>query len=88
MAPVPVGRGLFGLRYENRLVRIDEPLLSDIAKTDPIPAVSKFCDNAKTSMIIAPEQGRIPTESVVAHARGTLNGFLRVRGSGTCEWPQ
>ncbi len=32
MAPVPVGRGLFGLRYENRLVRIDEPLLSDIAK--------------------------------------------------------
>ena len=33
MAPVPVGRGLFGLRYENRVVRIDEPLLSDIAKT-------------------------------------------------------
>ena len=33
MAPVPVGRGLFGLRYENRLVRIDEPLLGDIAKT-------------------------------------------------------
>ena len=32
MAPVPVGRGLFGLRYENRLVRIDEPLLGDIAK--------------------------------------------------------
>jgi Ca-activated chloride channel family protein len=32
MAPVPVGRGLFGLRYENRLVRIDEPLLSDIAR--------------------------------------------------------
>ena len=33
MAPVPVGRGLFGLRYENRIVRIDEPLLADIAKT-------------------------------------------------------
>ena len=33
MAPVPVGRGLFGLRYENRIVRIDEPLLMDIAKT-------------------------------------------------------
>ena len=33
MAPVPVGRGLFGLRYENRIVRIDEPLLNDIAKT-------------------------------------------------------
>ena len=33
MAPVPVGRGLFGLRYENRIVRIDEPLLTDIAKT-------------------------------------------------------
>src|SRR5437764_14970868 len=31
MAPVPVGRGLFGLRYENRPVRIDEPLLTDIA---------------------------------------------------------
>jgi Ca-activated chloride channel family protein len=33
MAPVPVGRGLFGLRYENRVVRIDEPLLSDVAKS-------------------------------------------------------
>jgi Ca-activated chloride channel family protein len=33
MAPVPVGRGLFGLRYENRLVRIDEALLTDVAKT-------------------------------------------------------
>jgi len=33
LAPVPVGRGLFGLRYENREVRIDEPLLSDIART-------------------------------------------------------
>lgn len=31
MAPTPVGRGLFGLRYENRPVRIDEPLLQDIA---------------------------------------------------------
>jgi Ca-activated chloride channel family protein len=31
MAPVPVGRGLFGLRYENRPVRIDEGLLTDIA---------------------------------------------------------
>ncbi len=33
MAPVPVGQGVFGLRYENRLVRIDEPLLQDIATT-------------------------------------------------------
>jgi Ca-activated chloride channel family protein len=33
MAPVPVGQGVFGLRYENRLVKIDEPLLTDIAKT-------------------------------------------------------
>ena len=32
MAPVPVGRGLFGLRYENRPVRIDEPLMRDIAR--------------------------------------------------------
>jgi Ca-activated chloride channel family protein len=32
MAPVPVGRGLFGLRYENRPVRIDEPLLRDVAQ--------------------------------------------------------
>jgi Ca-activated chloride channel family protein len=31
-APVPVGRGLFGLRYENRPVRIDEPLLRDVAR--------------------------------------------------------
>jgi Ca-activated chloride channel family protein len=33
MAPVPVGRGLFGLRYENRPVHIDDSLLGDIAKT-------------------------------------------------------
>jgi Ca-activated chloride channel family protein len=33
MAPVPVGRGLFGLRYENRPVRIDEALLTDIARS-------------------------------------------------------
>jgi len=33
MAPVPVSQGLFGLRYENRMVRIDEPLLQDVAKT-------------------------------------------------------
>lgn len=33
MAPVPVSQGLFGLRYENRIVRIDEPLLTDVAKT-------------------------------------------------------
>jgi len=33
MAPVPVGRGLFGLRFENRPVDIDEPLLTDIAST-------------------------------------------------------
>ena len=32
MAPVPVGRGLFGLRYENRPVSIDYVLLGDIAK--------------------------------------------------------
>lgn len=31
MAPVPVGRTLFGLRYENRPVRIDEALLTEIA---------------------------------------------------------
>ncbi len=33
MASVPVGRGLFGLRYENRPVKIDEALLTEIAST-------------------------------------------------------
>src|SRR5881275_734800 len=33
MAPVPVSQGLFGLRYESRMVRIDEPLLQDVART-------------------------------------------------------
>jgi Ca-activated chloride channel family protein len=33
MAPVPVGRGLYGLRYENRPVRIDEALLTDVARS-------------------------------------------------------
>ena len=33
MAPVPVGRGVFGLRYENRPVELDEPLLEFIATT-------------------------------------------------------
>lgn len=31
MAPVPVGRGLFGLRYENRPVEIDDALLQYMA---------------------------------------------------------
>ena len=31
MAAVPVSRSLFGLRYENRPVKIDEALLSDVA---------------------------------------------------------
>ena len=31
-APIPVSRGVFGLRYENRAVRIDESLLEDIAR--------------------------------------------------------
>ena len=33
MAPVPVGRGVMGLRYEYRPVQIDEELLRDIAKS-------------------------------------------------------
>ncbi|HEX6536524.1 MAG TPA: VWA domain-containing protein [Gemmatimonadaceae bacterium] len=33
MAPVPVGRGLMGLRYEYRPVEIDEDLLRDVART-------------------------------------------------------
>ena len=33
MAPVPVGRGVFGLRYEMRPVELDEPLLEYIATT-------------------------------------------------------
>jgi Ca-activated chloride channel family protein len=32
MAPVPVGRGVFGLRYENRPVEIDDALLTEIAR--------------------------------------------------------
>lgn len=33
MAAVPVGRSLFGLRYENRPVKIDEALLTEIANS-------------------------------------------------------
>jgi Ca-activated chloride channel family protein len=33
MAPVPVGQGVFGLRFENRPVKIDEPLMTEIAAT-------------------------------------------------------
>jgi Ca-activated chloride channel family protein len=32
MAPVPVGRGVFGLRYENRPVEIDDALLAEVAE--------------------------------------------------------
>lgn len=32
MAPVPVGRGLFGLRYEMQRVEIDDALLTDVAR--------------------------------------------------------
>ena len=33
MAPVPVGRGLFGLRYETRPVEIDDKLLTEVARS-------------------------------------------------------
>ena len=33
MAPVPVGMGVFGLRFENRPVKIDEPLMTEVATT-------------------------------------------------------
>ena len=33
MAPVPVGRGVFGLRYENRPVEIDDALLTEVARS-------------------------------------------------------
>jgi Ca-activated chloride channel homolog len=33
MAPVPVGMGVFGLRFENRPVKIDEPLLTEVSTT-------------------------------------------------------
>lgn len=33
MAPVPVGRGLYGLRYENQPVQIDEALLTTISQS-------------------------------------------------------
>jgi Ca-activated chloride channel family protein len=33
MAPVPVGKGLMGIRYEYRPVEIDEDLLRDVART-------------------------------------------------------
>jgi Ca-activated chloride channel family protein len=33
MAPVPVGRGLYGLRYENLPVDIDDALLTDVAQS-------------------------------------------------------
>jgi Ca-activated chloride channel family protein len=32
MAPVPVSRGAFGLRYENRPVEIDDSLLTEVAQ--------------------------------------------------------
>jgi Ca-activated chloride channel family protein len=33
MAPVPVGMGVFGLRFENRPVKIDEALLTEVSAT-------------------------------------------------------
>ena len=33
MAPMPTGTGVFGLRFENRPVKIDEPLMTEIATT-------------------------------------------------------
>src|SRR4051812_19826945 len=33
MAPVPVAQGVFGMRFENRPVKIDEPLMTEVATT-------------------------------------------------------
>jgi len=71
MAPVPVGRGLFGLRYEMQKVEIDDKLLTDIANATGgryFRARDPAALSAITSQIDALERAPVRSRTYVQYA--------------------
>jgi Ca-activated chloride channel homolog len=77
MAPVPVGRGLFGLRYEMQKVEIDDALLSDVAKATG-GRYFRARDPAALQRI---------TEQIDALERAPVRSRTYVRYSELFRWP-
>jgi len=77
MAPVPVGRGLFGLRYEMQKVEIDDPLLTDIANATG-GRYFRARDPAALQRI---------TEQIDALERGPVRSRTYVRYAELFRWP-
>ena len=77
MAPVPVGRGVFGLRYENRPVEIDDALLTDVAMATG-GRYFRARDPAALQRI---------TEQIDALERAPVRSRTYVRYSELFRWP-
>ncbi len=77
MAPVPVGRGLFGLRYEMQKVEIDDALLTDIS-TSTGGRYFRARDPAALQAI---------TEQINALERTPVRSRTYVRYSELFRWP-
>jgi len=77
MAPVPVGRGLFGLRYEMQKVEIDDALLTDIS-TASGGRYFRARDPAALTAI---------TEQINALERSPVRSRTYVRYSELFRWP-
>src|SRR4051812_39128607 len=77
MAPVPVGRGLFGLRYEMQRVEIDDALVTDVAKATG-GRYFRARDPAALTRI---------TEQINALERTPVRSRTYVRYSELFRWP-
>ena len=77
MAPVPVGRGLFGLRYEMQKVEIDDVLLTDISRSTG-GRYFRARDPAALTAI---------TEQINALERSPVRSRTYVRYSELFRWP-
>ena len=77
MAPVPVGRGLFGLRYEMQKVEIDDALLTDISNASG-GRYFRARDPAALTAI---------TEQINALERSPVRSRTYVRYSELFRWP-
>ncbi|HKP15157.1 MAG TPA: VWA domain-containing protein [Gemmatimonadaceae bacterium] len=77
MAPVPVGRGLFGLRYEMQKVEIDDALLTDVANATG-GRYFRARDPAALQRI---------TEQIDALERAPVRSRTYVRYSELFRWP-
>jgi Ca-activated chloride channel family protein len=77
MAPVPVGRGLFGLRYEMQKVEIDDALLTDVANATG-GRYFRARDRAALQQV---------TQQIDALERSPVRSRTYVRYSELFRWP-